>query len=294
MCRVKGNDGFEVVVLTEVLEEAEGNKLRQLTMSDTSLKKMRQWAEEKANGYYFLNGLLMHEKCDEWEGTLNRIVVPMLYREQIMDLVHQHSGHLGVQKMRKLLNRYCTWTGMHVDLCKRYAYCEACQKVAKNMPKSAPLQPVCIISEPFERVAFDIVGPLTRSKQGYKYILTTICFASRYPDAIPLRNISAETVVDGILEVWSRTGVPREVLTDQGSQFTSKLMAQLCNKLMVKQVRMSPYHPQSNGALERFHGTLVPMVKDVYVRQLVLAAAAKVLPVRSAGHATQVVRFYTL
>ena len=65
-------------------------------MSDTSLKKMRQWAEEKANGYYFLNGLLMHENCDEWEGTLTRIVVPMLYRQQIMDLVHQHSGHLGV------------------------------------------------------------------------------------------------------------------------------------------------------------------------------------------------------
>ena len=116
-------------------------------------------------------------------------------------------------------------------------------------------------SEPFKRVAFDIVGPLTRSKQGYKYILTTICLASRYPDAIPLRDISAETVADGILEVWSRTGVPKEVFTDQGSQFTSKLMAQLCTKLKVKQVRTSPYHPQSNGALERFHGTLVPMVK---------------------------------
>ena len=58
-------------------------------------------------------------------------------------------------------------------------------------------------------------------------------------------------------------GVPKEVLTDQGSQFTSRLFTNLCDRLKIKKIRSSPYHPQSNGALERFHGTLVPMLKKL-------------------------------
>ena len=68
--------------------------------------------------------------------------------------------------------------------------------------------------------------------------------------------------------MWSRTGIPRLVLTDQGSQFLSKLVRQLCTRLWVNQVKTSPYHPQSNGALERFHGTLVPMLRKTISNKL--------------------------
>ena len=94
-------------------------------------------------------------------------------------------------------------------------------------------------------------------------MLTTVCLASKYPEAIPLKEISAEAVAEGMLEIWSCTGIPKEILKDQGTQFMSKLLKQLCSRLRIKMVRSSPYHPQTNGALERFHGTLVPMLRKL-------------------------------
>ena len=72
-----------------------------------------------------------------------------------------------------------------------------------------------MISTPFSRLAFDLVGPLPRSKQGFKYLLTCICLGSKYPDAIPLKRVDAKTVAEAMVEIFSRTGIPQEILTDQ-------------------------------------------------------------------------------
>ena len=66
-----------------------------------------------------------------------------------------------------------------------------------------------ILEKPFEKLAVDLVGPFPRSKLGMKYLLTGICLASRYPEAIPLRDISAATVAEGLVGMFSRTGIPR-------------------------------------------------------------------------------------
>ena len=124
----------------------------------------------------------------------------------------------------------------------------------------APLQPIPVITEPYEKMAFDLVGPVPRSRDGFKYVLSGICLASRYPEAIPLKDVRAETVAEGMLEIFSTTGVPRQILTDQGSQFVGQLVKQLCVKLNVDKLQTTPYHPQSNGCLERWHGTLVSML----------------------------------
>lgn len=110
-------------------------------------------------------------------------------------------------------------------------------------------------------MAFDLVGPLTRTKAGNKYLLTTICMGSRYPDALPLKRVDAVTVAEAMMELFSRTGLPAEMLTDQGSVFTSKLMNELCKLLDIKALKTSPYHPQTNGCLERWHGSLKAMLR---------------------------------
>ena len=91
----------------------------------------------------------------------------------------------------------------------------------------APLIPLPIISEPFSRIAMDIVGPLPRSKSGNRYVLVICDYATRYPEAIPLRSIDAEHIAEELIKVFARVGVPREILTDQGSNFTSQLLAEL-------------------------------------------------------------------
>lgn len=96
--------------------------------------------------------------------------------------------------------------------------CAECQKASRQGVRRAPLIPLLTIEEPFERIAMDIVGPLPRSKAGYRYILVICDYATRrYPKAVPLQTVDAEHVAEALVKLFSRVGIPREILTDQGS-----------------------------------------------------------------------------
>ena len=139
--------------------------------------------------------------------------------------------------------------------------CAVCQRGARNDNAKAPLQPLPCVSEPFEKVAFDLVGPLPKSSSGYRYILTMMCLYTKYPEAIPLRRVDNETVLEAMFEIFSRHGLPKVMLTDQGSVFTSKMTRLMCKTFDIHKVQTSPYHPQSDGALERWYACLKGMLK---------------------------------
>ena len=107
----------------------------------------------------------------------------------------------------------------------------------------------------------DNVGPLPRSRTGNRYILVLCDYATCYPEAIPLRTIDAKHIAEQLIGVFARVGVPQEILTDQGSNFTSQLLAELYRLLHVQSIRMSPYHPQTDGLVERFNQTLKSMLR---------------------------------
>ena len=161
----------------------------------------------------------------------------------------------------ELLNRKFTWPRMSIDVKNLCSQCVPCQKTSQRGVGKAPLQPLPVLDVPFSKLAFDLVGPLPRTKSGYRYLLTSICLASKYPEAIPLKRVDVESVAEGLCEVFSRTGIPSQILTDQGSVFTSKLMKQLCGILGIKHIKSSPYHPESNGCLERWHATLKSVLR---------------------------------
>lgn len=118
------------------------------------------------------------------------------------------------------------------------------------------------MGEPFERLILDCVGPLPKSREGYQYILSFMCSATRFPEAVPLRNLKAKTVIKELIKFCSYFGLPRVIQTDRGTNFTSKLFNQVVDDLAVKHVTSSAFHPQSQGALERFHQTLKTNVKN--------------------------------
>ena len=126
--------------------------------------------------------------------------------------------------------------------------------------------PLPIVSEPFSRVAMDIVGPLPRSWSGHKYIIVLCDYARRYPEAIPLKNTDSETIAEELLTVFSRVGISQEILTDQGSNFQSQLLKHLYRLLLVDAVRTSPYHPQTDGLVERFNQTLKAMLRKTAMK----------------------------
>ena len=88
-----------------------------------------------------------------------------------------------------------------------------------------------------------------------------MCMYTKYPEAIPLKRVDNETVLDAMFEIFSRYGLPKVMLTDQGSVFTSKLTKSMCAAFDIQKIQTSPYHPQSDGALERWHACLKGMLK---------------------------------
>ena len=108
------------------------------------------------------------------------------------------------------------------------------------------------MKEPLAWLAMDIVGPLKRTKKGNKYILVRMDYATKWPEAFPLCNMLTETVVEHLVEVTARLEVPHELLSDNGS----KVMKQFCMLTGMKQIKTSPYHPQTGGMVEIFNATL--------------------------------------
>ena len=123
------------------------------------------------------------------------------------------------------------------------------------------MMPLPVIAEPFSRIAMDIVGPLPRSRSGNRYVLVICDYATRYPEAVALRSMDAENVAEELVRMFARVGIPQEILTDQGSNFTSQLLAEIYRLVHVKALRTSPYHPQSDGVVEWFNQTLKQMLR---------------------------------
>ena len=205
--------------------------------------------------FYINNGILMRKwrspeipADDEW-AVNHQIMVPKNYRSEILSLAHETpmSGHLGVNKTyHKILNHFY-WPGLKTDVSNYCRSCHTCQVVGKPnqvIPK-AGLQPIPAFDEPFSRVIIDCVGPLPKTKSGNEYLLTIMCASTRFPEAIPLRNIKTKTIVKAFVKFFTFVGLPKSVQSDQGSNFMSGIFQQVMHELGIKQYRSSAYHPES-------------------------------------------------
>uniref|UniRef100_A0A8W8J3E4 Uncharacterized protein n=1 Tax=Magallana gigas TaxID=29159 RepID=A0A8W8J3E4_MAGGI len=112
----------------------------------------------------------------------------------------------------------------------------------------------------FDLPSYDLI--LVTDK-GNRYILTLVDYATRYPEAIPLPGIETERVAEALVDIFSRLAVPVEMLTDQGSQFTSDVMKEVSRLLSFKRITTTPYHPICSGLVEKFNGTLKQMLKRI-------------------------------
>ena len=109
---------------------------------------------------------------------------------------------------------------------------------------------------PFKRVAMDLIGPMhPPMEEGHIHILTLIDYATRYPEVVLLKSISTEAVVEALVNLYSRVGIPEEVLSNMGAQFVSHCMAEVSRLLYIKQLATMPYHPACNGLVEVLRGT---------------------------------------
>ena len=126
-----------------------------------------------------------------------------------------------------------------------------CPTVQKGRVAKVPLGRLPLIDTPFKRVAVDIVGPIEpHSNNRSRYIFTMMDYVTRYPEAIALPSIETERVAEALVEMFSRVGVPDEMLTDCGSQFMSEIMKEVARLLSLQQLTRSAFNAQCNGLVE--------------------------------------------
>lgn len=193
-----------------------------------------------------------------------QLVVPKTLRPKVLEVAHSipWAGHLGQQKTLDRIAQRFYWPGVYQEVVAYCKSCPTCQLTTRShRATKVPLVNLPIIDTPFTRIAMDVVGPLDKSRAGHRYILVISDYATRYPEAFPLRNTKSRQVANCLLQLFSRVGVPREILTDQGTNFNSKFMKQVYSLLGIKGIRTTPYHPQTDGMVERFNQTLKAMLR---------------------------------
>ena len=157
--------------------------------------------------------------------------------------------------MRLIRARY-VWMRMSADCLAFARSCAQCQasKIVRHV--RSPLSQRPLPDDRFLSLHLDLVGPLPES-EGKTYLLTIIDRYSRWLEAVPLSSTTAADCAQALLHHWvSRFGVPQDVTTDQGPQFTSVLWQELMSALGIKALRTTSYHPQCNGMVERIHRVL--------------------------------------
>ena len=172
-------------------------------------------------------------------------------------------GHLGKTKTAQRLLQRFYWPTLHSDVAKYCRECRACQLDSSRRMQKAPLIPLPIIGEPFRRIAMDIVGPLTKTQSGKRFILVVCDYATRYPEAVALQLVEVLHIAEELVKFFSSVGVPEEILTDQGSNFMSQLLMEVYRFLHIKPIRTTPYHPQTDGLVERFNQALKAMLRKM-------------------------------
>ena len=222
-------------------QDVEFTRLRHSTSSTMNYKLLKS----------FDNQLIW---CDVSTGH-NRPYITAKFRKKVFSNL-QGLGHPSHRATKPLINTRFVWHGMNIDIAKWRRSCKGCQTAKVSRHNTPVFGKFTEPTEQFDHVHIDIVGPLPYAN-GFRYLLTCVNRFTRWPEAIPIVDIRAETVADAFFSGWiARYGTPATITTDRGAQFESKLWDHLCNQFGIILNRTTSYHPQSNGMVERFHRQL--------------------------------------
>ncbi|KAL7868841.1 hypothetical protein SRHO_G00102250 [Serrasalmus rhombeus] len=196
--------------------------------------------------------------CCVWEDPSNgrgltQAVVPRRLRDAVLQAVHglPGLGHFGITKTLGRLRQRFWWPGCRADVELHVHCCDVC--AAKKGPAKAaraPLQPMQSGS-PMERVAVDVLGPFPVTDAGNRFIIVAMNYFTKWPEAYAVPDQSAVTIAEALVDnSFCRFGVPEVLHSDQGRNFESEVMGEVCRLMGVHKTRTTPLHPQCDGLVE--------------------------------------------
>jgi len=192
------------------------------------------------------------------EAHSGRLCVPEKMIQRVLETHHDLpcGGHKGSYRMIYSVRRRFYWPGWIKAIKEYTTNCKSCIRVKGRPLKIGPPREPPPVLVRLQRISVDLVGPKSVTQRGNKYILTMIDDFSNYLEAVAIPDMKTTTVAMHFLDrIICRHGTPRQLHSDRGVQFTSKLLAAVCKLLKIKQIFTTPYHPQGNGKIERAHRT---------------------------------------
>lgn len=232
--------------------------LPQLQKEDETLKQVLKGVQEKDpkfKSFVLQDDILYHIALPVKHDPEYRLqlVLPESLRKEALIELHDHFGHMGIDKTHHLLRSRYYWTGMYKDVVEHLDSCDACRS-RKIKVQKAPMQEAYIPQYPFECVGIDTVGPFPESEYGNSYIIVMVDHFSGWPEAFAVSHNNGETVAQLLFEeIIARHGCPTSITSDNGKEFCNNLIEKLTKNLNVHHIRTSPYHPEGNGKTERFN-----------------------------------------
>ena len=221
--------------------------------------------------FYWSNRNLLSEKNEiiyyRWiEDTSSRdlIIVPRALKEVVLSGCHDEitAGHFSSRKTLSRIRQNYFWKNMSQD-CSLYVHsCVNCSTQKKaNLTARAPLINYQA-GNPLDRVHIDILGPFPISRSGNRYVLMLIDQFTRWLEAYPLPDQTAEQVARVVVDQFiARFGSPLYIHSDQGRNFESDLFGSVCELLDIVKTRTTPTHPASNGQVERYNTILLALIR---------------------------------
>lgn len=221
--------------------------------------------------------------------SFSQLVVPPAMRFEVLSNINDHvsGAHFGIDKtIHKVKQRYL-WKGMFKDVehwCKSCTDCS--MKKSPRNSKKAPLLPLPA-GNAFERVSVDVLGPFTPSRKANRYIVAFSDYLTCWCEAFPVPSVEASVIACLLVdEIIAQHGAPRVLLSDRGSNFLSRLVAEVCKIFQIHKVSTSNYHPQTDGLVERFNSTLCQSLSMYVAKDL--KDWDEYLPLISFAHRTSI------
>ncbi|OXA48778.1 Transposon Tf2-9 polyprotein [Folsomia candida] len=221
------------------------------------INKLKLGQDTKINEHFTLKDDVLFKRDNQYNRLT--LVIPSKLIPSVLDECHDSpfSGHMGFTKTYDRIKQRYWFPGMRRQIMRYVATCSKCQ--FRKSPRSKPnglFQCIKVPKNAFQRVQIDVAGPFPASKSNKKYIITASCYLTKWLETEAVKSAQTEDIINFLVKLICRHGVPAILQSDKGTIFTSNLLSQLSSALGIKHLLSTASHPQSQGQVERSHAVL--------------------------------------